>query len=142
MQKANQKLEALLALWHEKRGARPMPSRTDLPVSVLRPWLGNLALIDLAGSALYFRLCGTGLYSRFGGEMTRRKLDALEDQHGQQALREAIHEVRRTGKPRRAIYVAESSQEKTRFHELYVPLAQDGATADMLLFASYAEQKT
>jgi hypothetical protein len=41
-----------------------MPARTDFDVGVLRPWLGNLALIDIPSNMI--RLCGTNLMSRFG----------------------------------------------------------------------------
>ena len=139
MRAANQKIEDLLALWHQKRRFRSMPARDDLPVSVLRPWLGNLALIDVSGSTLYFRLCGNNLFTRFGGEMTRRKLDAVEDVHGKQALKDCIEEVRRTLSPKQATYIGTALAGTTTFLELYVPLAHDGATIDTVLFASYAE---
>lgn len=137
MRAANQKIEDLLALWHQKRRSRAMPARDDLPVSVLRPWLGNLALIDVSGSSPYFRLCGNSLYTRFGGEMTRRKLDAIEGAHGKQALEDRIEEVRRTLSPKRTTHIATSPAGTTTFLELYVPLANDGVTIDTVLFASY-----
>lgn len=140
MERANGKLKALLALWHEKRGARPMPSRGDLPVSALRPWLGNLALIDLRnGDGPIFHLCGTSLYSRFGGEMTRRKIDSLDDVIAK-TLRHSIEQVRHTRKP------AQAKHETTQgtpivFYEFYAPLSDDGVTIDTVLFASHAEQR-
>jgi hypothetical protein len=140
MQKANQKLEDLLSLWRDKRGPALMPSRADLPVSALRPWLGNLALVDLSGTHAYFRLCGTGLYTRFGGEMTRRKLDSLEDGHGKETLKSCIDEVRKTFQPKRMVHVSTVEHATVTFHELCLPLAADGQTIDMVLFASYAEQ--
>ena len=84
VEKANHKLRDLLALWNDKRGARAMPSRADLDVSGLKPWLGNLALIDIAedGRAV-FRLCGTNLHARFGGERTRHDVSALDTEIGQ-----------------------------------------------------------
>ena len=43
MERAKTKLRALLDFWNEKRREREMPSRADLAVQALRPWLGNLA---------------------------------------------------------------------------------------------------
>jgi hypothetical protein len=140
MERAKSKLEDLFMLWHEKRGGRPMPSRGDLPVSVLRPWLGNLALVDLTGAIPYFRLCGTGLHARFGGEMTGQKLDAIDDRHGRKALRQAIETVRKNPGPAQQSYTVPRPGGVLTFHELYVPLAFDGEHADTVLFASYAEQ--
>jgi hypothetical protein len=68
MERANRKLKSLLDLCNEKRGERAMPARQDLTVSTLKPWLGNLALIELKNAnGPSFRLCGTNLHSRFGG---------------------------------------------------------------------------
>ncbi len=141
MEKANGKLQSLLALWQEKRGARPMPSRSDLPVTALRPWLGNLALIDLTGTVPYFRLCGTGLRTRFGGEMTGQKLDAVQDAHGRNELRRCIEQSRQTLKPAPMVHEVRADNGKTVFHELCLPLGRDAKQPDTVLFASYAEQK-
>lgn len=141
MEKAQQKLNALLALWHEKRGKRQMPSRDDLTVTSLRPWLGNLALIDLGGREPHFRLCGTRLRARFGGEVTRKKLDELDDAVGGKVLRRVVTKVRETLVPTQMIYEADSPGGRTVFLELCAPLARDGEHIDMVLFASYAGQK-
>lgn len=140
MEKANKKLQALTELWHEKREGKAMPSRADLSVTVLRPWLGNLALIDLTGAAAYFRLCGTGLHERFGGEMTRKTLDLLDEPHGGRALRDCIEAARQTRAPARMTHTQPRGGRNIVFHELCAPLAHDGETIDTVLFASYAEQ--
>lgn len=140
MERAKTKLQALLDLWSEKRTSKEMPSRADLAVQALRPWLGHLALIDLRGDdGPIFRLCGTGLYGRFGGEMTRRKIDCLEDDVGK-TLRHGIEQVCQTRKPAQARHEAAQGQPIV-FHELCAPLSDDGVTIDTVLFASYAEQR-
>jgi hypothetical protein len=64
-------LEALLSYWLQKCAGRAMPRRDDLPVQELRPWIGQLALIDIAGEKDFrVRLCGTNLIRRFGREAT------------------------------------------------------------------------
>jgi hypothetical protein len=118
-----------------------MPSRADLDVSGLKPWLGNLALIDIAedGRAV-FRLCGTNLHARFGGERTRHDVSALDTEIGQ-SFRDCISRVRRTGAP------AESGHERVidgapaAFRELCVPLSDDGVHIQTLLFASFPVTK-
>jgi hypothetical protein len=140
MEKAKKKLEDLVALWQEKRASKPMPSRGDLPVTVLRPWLGNLALIDLTGATPYFRLCGTALHKRFGGEMTRRRIDALADAHGKHTLCECIETARRTHTPAHMTHTQAREGGSTLYYELCAPLAYDGDTVDTVLFASYVKQ--
>jgi hypothetical protein len=141
MEKANKKLQDLIALWQEKRGGKALPSRGDLPVSILRPWLGNLALIDLTGDAPYFRLCGTSLHARFGGEMTGQKLEAVTDAHSRQELVSCIEKAKCTLNPAPAVHQAGVGRNRTIFHELCLPLGYDGKTADTMLLACYAERK-
>ena len=139
MESAKKKLNALKALWHDKRGTRTMPSRGDLSVSVLRPWLGNLALIDLTGTTPYFRLCGTSLHGRFGGEMTRCKIDLLDDDVAK-TLRHGIEKVCHTRKPAHAEHEAAQGMSLV-FHELCAPLSDDDVTIDTVLFASFPEKR-
>ena len=40
------------ALWEGKRGTRRMPSRRDFDVAELKPWLGWIAMYDVAANAL------------------------------------------------------------------------------------------
>lgn len=141
MEKANQKLQALLALWNEKRGNRDMPARADLAVNTLKPWLGNLALIDLKnGDGPIFRLCGTNLRDRFGGEATGRRIESLEDAVGT-SFRDAVHRVHETNKPLQSKHKAETQSGPKTFYELCAPLSDDGVTIDTVLFASYAEHR-
>ena len=117
-----------------------MPSRAGLAVKELRPWLGNLALIDLRGDeGATFRLCGTSLHSRFGGEMTRRTIASL-DAAVADALQHSIERVRQTRKPAQTTYKTGHPGTVTVFHEICAPLADDGVNVDTLLFASYPEQ--
>lgn len=46
----------------------------------------HTVLLRLIGRSL----CGTELHFRFGGEMTRQKLDPVDDMHGRNLLRETV----------------------------------------------------
>lgn len=141
MERAPQKLKSLLALWNEKRGKRDMPSRADLTVNALKPWLGHLAIIELNnGNGATFRLCGTNLRDRFGGEMTGRQIEALGDDIAA-TLRDAIHRLGNHSEPVRIKHTGHPKELPTTHHELCLPLADDGQQVDTILFASYAEQK-
>jgi hypothetical protein len=140
-ERANQKLQALAALWEERRPGDRLPARADLPVSVLRPWLGNLALFELRHrTGPVFRLCGTALHARFGGEMTGKPITDLEPEEAE-PLRKELESAAAGRKPRRSRHVSEVGQRPQVFHELYLPLAGSSEEAELVLFASYGEGK-
>jgi hypothetical protein len=140
-ERANQKLQALVAFWEGRRAGDQLPARADLPVSDLRPWLGSLALFELRPRITpVFRLCGTGLYARFGGEMTGKPITAMEPGMAE-FLRKELESVVAGRKPRRSRHVAEVGQRPQVFHELYLPLASNGDDPELVLFASYGEGK-
>jgi len=134
---ANQKLTALEELWERRRGPGPMPSRADLDVSELRPWLGNLALIDLNGVGDgTFRLCGTNLSTRFGIDATGCRVAALSDDLVTTVL-SFISRVREAKAPVRNVYARRVHGIHVTFDDLALPLSNDGTVIATLLFASY-----
>lgn len=140
-EKANQQLHALVALWEERRGSRTVPTRDDLPVKDLRPWLGSLALFEFpSASSPVFRLCGTSLHRRFGGEMTGKPVAALPPDIAE-GLSKQLEKARAEKKPRQTRYSL-PQQPPTTFHEVYLPLAGSARSGDLVLFASYAEGRT
>lgn len=141
MERANQKLRDLLALWNDKRGDRPMPSRSELAVAALKPWLGNLALIDISGDGgAVFRLCGTNLHARFGGEVTRRDVAELSPAIGE-SFRACLEWVCRSQTPTECIHERVINGVPAAFSELHLPLSDDATHVHTLLFASYPVTK-
>lgn len=139
---SNKTLEDLLLLWDEKREGREMPSRADLPLTVLRPWLGYLAVIDLTGARPYFRLSGTNLLHRFGREMTGTRVDILDDEHGHVPVQSMIDSVRTSQSPMRILWEVPYPGGIRTYHDLYAPLSHNGHEADTVLFASYPETES
>jgi hypothetical protein len=73
-------LGALLRYWQGKRGARAMPSRTDIdPVEMGANLLPHLLLCDLVerGARVRFRLVGTSIVKRLGFDPTGQYLEDL-----------------------------------------------------------------
>lgn len=133
---ANQKLAALRTLWDRKRGERAMPCRTELSVADLRPWLGNLALIDLDGNGAVFRLCGTNLFPRFGRDVTGLRVADLPGESGQ-SFRDGISRVRAEQLPNAVSHTQIIHGDEVVFGELALPLSNGGAELKVVLFASY-----
>ncbi len=141
MERANHKLRDLLALWTAKCAGRSMPSRTDLDVTVLKPWLGNLALLDIQGDGgAVFRLCGTNLHARFGGEMTRRDISELSPAVGE-SFRACLEWACRSQTPTEAAHERVIDGVPAAFHELHLPLSDDATHVRALLFACYPVTK-
>lgn len=135
------KLQDLVFFWEVKRGARLMPARTDFAVSELRPWLGNLALLDiLSDGEATFRICGTNLLGRFGGEQTRKSLDDLRPDI-RTPFRHLIQRICHTPKPIQETRMLKIDGEDANFQELTLPLSDDGTKVHAVLFASYPVSK-
>jgi hypothetical protein len=133
---ANQKLTALRKLWEQKRGRRAMPARADLTVTDLRPWLGNLALLDLEARGEVFRLCGVNLFSRFGGDQTGQHVADLRGD-GAHPFRNCVSSVRQARAPVDQSHMQIIHGEQVTFEELALPLTDGGAEMKIVLFASY-----
>jgi hypothetical protein len=132
----NQKLAALRALWDQKRGERAMPCRGDLSVADLRPWLGNLALIDLGSTGDTFRLCGTNLFPRFGGDVTGLRVVDLRGEGGR-AIRDCVARLRAERVPHLESHTQIIHGEQVTFNELALPLSNGDAELKVVLVASY-----
>ena len=139
-EKANQKLQALLGLWQSQMRGTSIPKREVLPVSALKPWLGSLALFQLDPSAgPIFRLCGTGLHARFGGEMTGKLVSQLPAEAAE-ALQKELDAVISSRRPRRSRHISGDGHQSCTYHELYLPLADKDEKVELVLFASFREQ--
>jgi hypothetical protein len=138
MDKADEKLSLLQALWRDKCGTRAMPSRSDFQVVILKPWLGHLALIEVSNdSDAVFRLCGTNLHPRFDGECSKRKISTLDIEIGAPFLI-CIQEVCQSRSPLEHAGERLNGSMRVSFRDLFLPLSEGGSSVSMLLFASYA----
>lgn len=133
----DQKLRNLRALWNSVRGSRTMPSRAEFTARLLKPWLGNLALLELAsdGEAV-FRLCGTNLYSRFGGEVSGLSVQSL-DSRIRQSLLDCIASVCQKKEPCEAAHSREINGHHIVYREMCLPLSVDAVHVEGVLLVSF-----
>ena len=147
------RLAALYAYWDGKRADRSMPARGDIDPVEMRPWLGNLLLIDVTPDGRFvYRLYGTRFVDSFGLDMTGRSVDELPaDQRDR--VRSDYEAVRSTGQPRARLYTAlfDSSPSGLRpatattlrtpqvvtWERLVLPLGETAQTVAMLLVGAY-----
>ena len=98
------RLSQLYELWKEKRGERVVPCRADFTPEVLKPWLGNLILIEVCEDGQYrYRLYGSAFVDRFGVEMTKRSVEDLPRDQAT-AIRRDYDAVVRSKTPTSRVY--------------------------------------
>lgn len=134
---ADRRLQALYAYWEKERGDRALPSRTDIDPAALRFLLGHLILVDVLRDPLQFRvrLQGTEVEWWMGGDLTGKALDQLQSP----ALRALALECLKTAVERAAPFCKLGEETvgdlPRRYEALLLPLANDGASVNMVLAA-------
>jgi hypothetical protein len=131
-------LRGLWAYWAGKLRAGSLPARKDISPQQLRPWLGNLLLLDVidGGRDFQYRLHGAKLVQLFGADLTGRFVSKLPLKNVDALLEEGREAVSN----RNIVYIEDGIvAEKTfiRISKLILPLASDGAAVDMLLVGIY-----
>lgn len=133
------RLRAVFSYWQDKAGGRPMPARTDIDPAELKPYLPNLALIDVEGDPprYRYRLVGTELTSILGRELRGRHVDEMPLLHRRFALAaydKLLHE-RMPTYARIDTFIPFLFS--VRYERLLLPLAPDGERVNMVLAAFY-----
>ncbi len=125
-----------------------MPDRTEFTPEILKPWLGNLLLIDVGEDGRYrYRLYGSNFVYRFGVEMTKRTIDDLPPDQAA-VIRQDYDAVVRTGLPLSRLYTSDFEildvnrkvgfQRMETWERLVLPLAdKGGSVAAMLMVGAY-----
>ncbi len=142
------RLSRLYDCWVEMCRGRPLPERTEFTPEILKPWLGNLLLIDVCGDGHYrYRLYGSNFVYRFGVEMTKRTVDDLPPEQSA-AIRQDYDGVVRALRPLSRLYTNDFEildvNRKVGFkrletwERLVLPLANKGGdSAAMLMVGAY-----
>jgi len=70
------KLQELVDFWEKCRGGRSMPSRADIDVVDLKPWLGNLILLEVRHDPpdFYYRVFGSLISQNTNRDLTGKWL--------------------------------------------------------------------
>jgi hypothetical protein len=141
---ATPQLRSLLDLWEAKHRDGALPSRTDFSDEDLRPWFGNLLMVDVVEGPhrFRFRLMGTSLVDAACRELTGKFFNEADITGYEPDVLEDYAEVLRTRAPfcrtRRYNPTPGTFMEHWRIYErLLLPLAGDGETIDRILGGSY-----
>lgn len=137
----NPKLTALHRFWEAKRGTRALPTRGDIDVIELAPWLGSLMLLQVedGGRDFLYRVYGTTIAEYFGRDLTGRRTSSLSAEI-QRVVRaeyaEAIGNVRPYFVARRRSV----NSAHARMAKLILPLGTDRTRVDHLLVGVYIDR--
>jgi len=131
-------LRELFAFWHRLCDGRPWPLRAQLDIIDLKPWLGQIAMLDYERDRddYFYRVFGSELAHELSAEMTNRWVSDWEPALAAD-LKRQYDKVRATGHP---LVVCPESEELIRsrpFERLIVPLSRSNESVDCFLSATY-----
>ncbi len=129
---------ALLELWQLRRAGRRLPARADFDVIELRPWLGDLHLLDVenGGADFRYRIFATNISQYLGREMTGKLMSQTPEPRLRALGLSSYREVIRAGVPyliRRPTLVHGPLSYQTIRDYLVLPLGADDTVIDRLL---------
>ena len=123
----------LLELWRQKRPVGALPGRGMFDPIELKFMLGHILLIDLAdGGRFRVRLHGSRLVDQMRHDHTGRFLDEWPYQPAKDDLLQACATVLEGRRPH-VVSGKFSSPVPVAYEALWLPLAADGCTIDMLM---------
>lgn len=122
-----------LDLWETKRAGRTVPARYDFAFEELRPWLGELYLLEVLPDDFRFKVFATGTAERVKREYTGRLISEAEPRD---LAREAMVAYRQAVVERAPLFSDRSNihidGRAFSWHRLILPLGVDGQTVDHL----------
>lgn len=136
----HRELSALWRLWETLRGARPMPARRDVTPEVLRPWLGNLALINVSTDPvrLQYRLVGTHIVENLKFDPTGRGFEDFVVDPANNPLTRGLYRCLLTGGPVfEVVRPRHNRYFSFDYYRLSLPLSADGQAVNMILMGEY-----
>ena len=132
-----EKLDKLLKFWESKRNGRQFPSKTDFDPLELKPWLGNLEILDVTNEVpprYRFRLVGTNINNIDGEDITGRYADDVFSEHYDTIVADFDKALLKKGPYYKFnAWVENLKGYQMRYDKLVLPLSKDGSSIDMLL---------
>jgi hypothetical protein len=132
-------MATLYRYWLDCRRGRRFPARADLDPLQMRGVLGNISLTEIHRDPLRFRLrlVGTNQVTRLGFDPTGMWLDEMPTPEYSHLL---VGRVRHLLERQDVLLVRNSQLMDDRWYDyetLWLPLASDGETIDMLLACQF-----
>lgn len=135
----DQRLIGFYRLWQAKRRDRRLPARSDLTHDELKPWFGNLILLDVidGGRDFRYRLFGMNIVRQAGFDMTGKFLSEYPIPDVLPHFLTTHREVVRRAAPAFSEHNPRVALVRKR-RRLIVPFGDDGRTVDRTMTVNYA----
>jgi hypothetical protein len=140
-QLVNPALAFLKTYWEQKRNGRAMPTRADIKPSEMKQHLGWVALVDaLPGfSDFRYRTIGTRLSPYFAPDSTGKSIRDVFGPFGETVVNAMLAPYRKAGRDQVVVHAWGAADWMGRafldLESIYMPLSDDGLTANMVLSA-------
>lgn len=135
------KLRALWRFWLDLGAGRAMPRADEVTPFLLRPWLGNVLLLDPAGDGDFrYRLYGSTMAEAFGFDLTGKTVTEAEPLIGPLPIGE-YRRVAATGRAEATARMSPARRDWLQMDKLALPLASaDGGPVTRILGAIYTSE--
>ena len=131
------KLLSLYAFWLEQCAGARLPLASALNPAELRPWLGNLLIMDVVRNADFvYSYYGQSFSDSFGEDRVGQSIARLPEAQSD-ILRAEYDRVRSEAKPVARVYSADFDGVPSTWERLVLPLTEDGETVGKLLVGAY-----
>jgi len=136
----------LLGLFHYWRGkcrGRIMPARRDIDPIEMKPWLGNLLLVEFPADPMQYRvrLDGVNIVQFYGTSRERKGIEAMTSEEERRIVLPQYMIVLEQKQP--AYYESEFVISEGTFghqRKLLLPLSEDGERVNMILGGLYFDR--
>jgi PAS domain S-box-containing protein len=136
--RSHPELDALRAVWTERRGTRTLPLRMDFDLGTVKRWATNLSVATVAPNGRFqFRLFGSELTRVYGRDLTGRFLDELAPKDLWSVIIMHYHEVVGTREPLFAPISIANGRWYNEVSRLLLPLATERGTVGFVMGADY-----
>lgn len=135
-------LQRILEYWNQRRGDREFPARRDIDPVEFGYALGHVSLIEVQYAPLRFRfrLVPSAISHYLGYEMTGKYADEIREPELKAFLVARYTKVVNQRRPLAEMGDHILDGRRWRHQAIYLPLAADGTTIDMLLSCRIAEK--
>jgi hypothetical protein len=140
-QLVNPTLAFLKNYWEQKRAGRALPTRADIKPSEMKQHLGWVVLVDaLPGFGDFrYRTIGTRLSPYFAPQSTGKPISEVFQPFGEPVVKAMLAPYRKAARDQVVVHAWGAADWMGRafldFESIYMPLSDDGVTANMVLSA-------
>lgn len=123
--------------WRSKCDAERLPSRLDIDIAELGPWIGRVIMMDVidGGQDFRYRLVGTEIVDAVGRDLTGRLVSDVDYSGNRDGVLDTFRRPLLVRGPvfRRGAVLWRVDRNWRRYESVHCPLARDGETIDMTI---------